>query len=244
MEVRPDDTLLVSYPKSGNTWLRFLLAELLYPNANVDFASIDQVIPDIYKTSHRTIERVEQPRFMKSHEPLDVRYRNVIYVVRNPSDVVVSYYHYKLLRKAFDESYSIDLFAEEFINGRLETFGSWGDHVGGWLGARRECSRFLLLRYEDMLKDPFGQLEKITTYLDVRASADELARAVERCSLARLKRSEKASGAVWKTLDHSRADKSFIREGKPGSGKKELAPGTLNRLGERFGAQMRLLGYT
>lgn len=244
VEVRPDDIFLVSYPKSGNTWLRFILAELMHPEAAADFANIDQIIPDIYKTSHRDIGRAPQPRVLKSHEPLDVRYQSVIYIVRDPRDVLLSYYHYKLLRNAFDESYSIDSFAEEFLKGSLETFGSWGDHVGGWLGARSKHPRFLFLRYEDMLADTLGQLQKISSHLSLRTSVEKLEDVVERCSLATLKQSEKNTGARWKTLTHSRRDKSFIREGKSGGGKKKLSAHTLNQLDEQFGIQMQELGYS
>ena len=43
--VYPDDTFLVSYPKSGNTWVRFLLANLLFPDEEVGFANINRLLP-------------------------------------------------------------------------------------------------------------------------------------------------------------------------------------------------------
>ena len=45
--VYPDDTLVVSYPRSGNTWTRFLIANLRYPNLEVDFTNIEKLIPDM-----------------------------------------------------------------------------------------------------------------------------------------------------------------------------------------------------
>src|SRR5947209_7763262 len=51
--VFPDDTMIVSYPRSGNTWTRFLIANLLHPAEEVDFLNIEKFIPDTSSISNR-----------------------------------------------------------------------------------------------------------------------------------------------------------------------------------------------
>src|SRR2546423_7743737 len=94
LSVRTRDVFLVSYPRSGNTWLRFLVANALRPEEQATFATVGDVVPDIYDVTNRDLLRLPDPRILKSHEPVDERYRRVAYLVRNPADVALSYYHY------------------------------------------------------------------------------------------------------------------------------------------------------
>ena len=75
--VYPDDTFLVSYPKSGNTWVRFLLANLIHPNETVGFANINRLLPAPGVLSKRFLKTLPRPRILKSHETFDVRFRKV-----------------------------------------------------------------------------------------------------------------------------------------------------------------------
>jgi Sulfotransferase domain len=93
--VRHDDTFLVSYPRSGNTWTRFLIANLLHPNKSVSFANIEHLIPDCEAMSSRYLKRLSSPRVIKSHEYFDHRYKKVVYIVRDPRDVVLSYHSFQ-----------------------------------------------------------------------------------------------------------------------------------------------------
>ena len=65
--VYPDDTFVVSYPRSGNTWTRFLIANLVYPEKNVGFTNIEKLIPDTSSQSNRTLKSTPRPRIIKSH---------------------------------------------------------------------------------------------------------------------------------------------------------------------------------
>src|SRR5579864_4630830 len=65
--VYPDDVFLVSYPRSGNTWTRFLLGNLLYPDAPVTFSNIESRIPEIYFNRDRFMRSLPRPRMLKSH---------------------------------------------------------------------------------------------------------------------------------------------------------------------------------
>src|SRR2546427_124441 len=91
--VFPDDRFLVSFFRSGSTWTRFLIANLLRPEKPVTFLDIEQIVPNIMQPSRR-LKRMPRPRFLTSHEYFDRRYKRVVYVVRDPRDVVVSQYHF------------------------------------------------------------------------------------------------------------------------------------------------------
>jgi hypothetical protein len=123
--------------------LRFLAANLLYPSKSIDFLNIETLVPDIHKNEIRTLLSQPRPRILKSHSPLDVRYGKVVYIVRDPRDVVVSYYHYKIKKNSIAEDYSIVDFTRDFVTGELDEFGPWSWHAGGWFGARGESEDFL-----------------------------------------------------------------------------------------------------
>ena len=77
LTVLPTDVFLVSYPRSGNTWLRFLLANALRPE-QATFTTVGEVVPDIYDETDRELLRRPSPRILKSHEPFDPRYPRVV----------------------------------------------------------------------------------------------------------------------------------------------------------------------
>src|SRR5919109_3198459 len=85
LTVRRSDVFLVSYPRSGNTWLRFLLANALRPAEAATFATFGEVVPDIYDETDRELRRRPSPRVLKSHEPFDRRYRRGAYPLRHPA---------------------------------------------------------------------------------------------------------------------------------------------------------------
>ena len=79
-----DDICLVAYPKSGNTWLRFLVGNLVHPQNPVSFANLEARVPSIYQNPDHLLRQVPRPRILKSHEAFFSRHRKVIYVVRDP----------------------------------------------------------------------------------------------------------------------------------------------------------------
>jgi hypothetical protein len=65
LAVRPDDTFLVCYPRSGSTWTRFLIANLIHPGKAVTFANIEELIPDCEAHSSRYLKRLRGRRMIK-----------------------------------------------------------------------------------------------------------------------------------------------------------------------------------
>ena len=224
LTVMDGDTFIVSYPKSGNTWIRFLIAHLVYKNEEINFANIEKKVPDIYQNTDGALLKLTQPRIIKSHEYFDPRYNRVICIVRDPRDIVVSYYHHMIKIRVFEEGYPISLFVESFLNGELDPFGSWGENVGGWVGAREGDTSFLLLRYEDMLINTVDELKKIAGFLGIQVSDNDLQNVVVSSSFDNMRSLEEKYSKDWLPTRSSRIDKSFVRSGKSGSWGADLSP--------------------
>jgi hypothetical protein len=132
-QVFPDDIFLVSYPKSGNTWTRFLLGNLMNPDCRITFSNVEVKVPDIYGASKNTLKKTPRPRLLKSHECFDPRYRRVVYIVRDPRDVALSAYHYDRKVKNIADDFPIETYVSTRFMKTDEYFGTWGEHAGSWL---------------------------------------------------------------------------------------------------------------
>jgi len=60
----------------------------------------------------------------------------VIYVARNPKDVVVSYYHFHHLAKFLPDPVSFDAFLQQFLEGKGKGWGDVGAALGAAVGPR------------------------------------------------------------------------------------------------------------
>ncbi len=183
-----------------------------------------------------------RPRIIKSHECFDPRYPRVVYIVRDPRDVVVSQYHYhRKLRKIADDS-PIEKFITRFLAGETCPHGSWGQNVSTWLYTSEGNPRFLLLRYEDLLADTARELAKVVDFLALSASPEQIAQAVERSSADRMRKLEQAQ-KEHSLFKGSRKDLSFVRAAGSGGWRKDLPAPLVARMEAAWGHLMRHLGY-
>jgi hypothetical protein len=241
--ILPDDVFLVSYPKSGNTWIRFLLANLIFPEQPATFANIHRLIPDPTDSAKRDFDRLPRPRIIKSHDCYDPRYPRVIYVVRDPRDVVLSQYHYhRKLRKLEDDS-PLEKFVARFLAGETCPHGSWGQNIGTWLYTSEGDPRFLLLRYEDLVADTPRELAKIVAFLNLPANQQQIAQAVERSSADQMRKLEKTQTDKSGLTKGSRKDLSFVRAAGSGGWRSELPAPMVAGIEAAWGPLMRHLGY-
>lgn len=243
MRILPDDIFLVSYPKSGNTWARFLLANLIHPEEPASFANIHLLIPDPGGTTKRELDRMPRPRIIKSHTCFDPRYRRVIYIVRDPRDVALSQLHFHRKRKLIGDDYPLDDFVTRFLAGQTCPHGSWGQNVTTWLATRWHQSRFLLLRYEDMMAAPARELARVAEFLGLAASFEQIAQAVERSSADKMRENEKAQGQRSTMIKGSRSDIPFVRSAKAGGWRTGLPEPQVARIEAAWGGTMSCLGY-
>ncbi len=241
--VYPDDTFLVSYPKSGNTWVRFLLANLIHPDETVSFANINRLLPAPGVITKRFLKSVPRPRILKSHEPFDARFRKVIYLVRDPRDVAVSEYHFDLKKRYIAADLTLDQFIKPFLAGETSSYGSWWEHVASWVGARQGNPNFLLTRYEDLLADPIVETAKIAEFLGVKADAERLTSAVARSSADRMRKLEEQDADKWTGTKNTRKEIPFVRAAKSGGWKESLPQHAVEEIEIAWSPLMNFLGY-
>ncbi|XP_076427928.1 sulfotransferase 2A6-like isoform X3 [Peromyscus maniculatus bairdii] len=158
--IRDEDTVIVSYPKSGTNWLIEIFC-LIQTKENPEWNQsvlIWECSPWIEtKEGLPILINTERPCLMSSHLPFHLFPKSffrskakVIYVIRNPRDVLVSGYFFLCNTKIIDNSESLGTYIEWFLKGNVP-YGSWFEHTRNWLSVR-EKDNFLLLSYEDMKK--------------------------------------------------------------------------------------------
>lgn len=261
-----DAIFLVSFPKSGNTWIRFLIGNLLHPDQAVTFANVDRIMPDIYGIGAKQLGKVGPLRVFKSHEAFDPRYRRVIYIVRDPRDVAVSSYHFARKGRWIDDKFPIETYVSELFLGRDHQYGNWGEHAGSWLvnssnasqmisrrnlsaakftqlGARGHGRQFLLLRYEDLLENTEAELRKVADFVGRKVSSEDIAKAVALSSADKMKKLEQKQSDQWSTTRQGRKDINFVREARSGQWRETLPARSVAQIESTWGHLMQVLGY-
>jgi hypothetical protein len=232
----PDDIFIVTYPRSGTTWLQMILYQLT-TDGSMDFPHINAVCP-WFERSLRLgwdLDALPSPRVFKSHLPFDEvpqgpgRY---LYVARDGKDVAVSYFHFYQSHLGFQGNFAE--FFKLFLRGEVR-HGSWFEHVKGWYQHRGDPN-VLFLRYEDLLRDPEGGLRRISAFCGLEIDPGRFPALLERCSFAFMKRHESQfdhlTGVLW---EQGCRPNAFLRRGRAGGWKEELRPDQ----GARFDTAVR-----
>jgi estrone sulfotransferase len=176
-EIHREDVFLISFPRSGNTWLRYMLT-LLHPGVvSKEDRDIHRVIPNL--DQRPDLGRTPEPRVIKSHGTFHKRYPRVIYLLRDGRDATYSYYVFCQKEFAYPGSFY------EFLSVHPYPPSRWHEHVESWLG-RNHRTPLLLIRYEEMLVDPELQLKRALQFLSWKPSDDEIKSAIAETSLEKM----------------------------------------------------------
>lgn len=236
-QIYPDDVFICSYPKSGNTWLRIIVAKILYPNREIHLGNIDEFVHGLFSAQDRINSKFEN-RIIKSHYPYFESYPKTIYIYRDYRDVLISYYHYK---KSLGE-FSGDL--SEFIrdNEQLEIpYGGWAKHLS--IARQQKESNpnsILLIKYEDLHLHPKECIKEIASFLGL-PQPKRLDDIISESSFNHLKNLETSLGSEFK----KRTQKHFFRKGITNDWKSEFSKEDIDWLQEQHEIMSVLLdsGY-
>jgi hypothetical protein len=233
---RPADVFVGSYPRSGSTWLRFMLLEILVGQSS-GFDNTNEMLPDVGKHEAGSPVLPDNGRLIKTHERFRPEYKKAIYLVRDPRDVALSEFAYqKALGYAKDD---FDAYVERFLSTGVNPFGSWIEHASSWLNAA-ETGRgeILHVNFEELKQKPEEQLGRIADFLNMPEVKVRIPTAIENNSLARMKEKEKASP------QRASAKGRFIRSGSAGGWRSSFTERQCQLVQQYAGALMARLGYS
>ena len=242
----PDDIFIVTYPRSGTTWLQMIVYQLTTDGA-MDFAHIDDVSPYLEVTMiprRRKISDLQAtPRVVKSHLPYHEipkgpgRY---IYGVRSGLDVAVSYHHHSRKYVQGMAELSLSEFFSRFMAGRV-LYGSWFEHAAGWL-RNKDRLNVLVLTYEELSADLEGVVRRIADFCGITIDPAAMPRILERCSFAFMREHDaRFVGKQW-PKNPAAPETPFIRQGQVGGFRQELDARAVREFQEACDRRLRGLG--
>lgn len=230
-KLRPEsDVFIVTYPKSGTTWMQNIVRTMLMSDDTPENAQLklDDRVPYTDMSLNFPFDKIEgwpNPRAFKSHHatPSEMdklifkgdRSAKIIYVMRDPRDVSVSLYHHlkKTGLSKFVEEATFDEFHKQYMrNSDVVYYGLWEKHVDSWLSKRTEFN-MLVIRYEDMIENSSREIEKVAKFLGAHLPSSRIAEIAELTSFTTVMH----KGGLLK--DESGVTNSILRKGVAGDWK-------------------------
>ncbi|XP_003225132.1 sulfotransferase 2B1 [Anolis carolinensis] len=223
-----DDVVTVTYPKSGTNWMLEILGLTQHGGdpSWVRSAPVWDRFPWI--EVHDCLDKAKTsppPRFLTSHLPFQLFPKSfihskakIIYVLRNPKDVLVSSYHFSKFFKGFPDPGSMEEFLEKFLSGNV-AYGSWFDHVRGWMELK-DRSNFFMITYEELQQNLRGNVEKLCQILGKNLNSQQINSVVENASFQKMKDNNMSNFSQAPDFDHNKG--KFMRKGISGDWKNHL----------------------
>lgn len=252
--------IITGYPKSGNTWVTRLTAEIMRcpvsgfwcEPLNKEEAIEGEKRNSNYQCfkSHFNYEQLNQSLKVYGNGN-----EKIIYVYRDPRDILLSASNFYSLtnnptymkwarlpmglrfyyRFIHTKEFKLNLLSEAMVHGSkigpwLET--SWADHVYNFHSMPKDI---LFVSYESLINNPINFAHNLCTITEINRSDDELLTAIDKQSFSKKKE---------KFLNENNYSKAhFLRSGSTGKWKKELPEKYQNFLIEHFSDLMSKLEY-
>ena len=275
---------IASYPKSGNTWLRYFLGNYYFNNKdnfqpeiikNIKKFHLDKelikskfhnqdFIKNPYNVSKSWIESQKKLEikkgnvvFLKTHNALinieNNEFTNsdltlaIIYIIRDPRDVVVSYSKYrhldydKTIEHMIGSKVNIPFVRDAKDASNIEITGSWAFHYNSWKDGISVIPR-IIIKYEDLLSNSEKIFTNIIKFLSnimkLEVNYKKIKSSNNLSKFTKLKNFEEKNNFF-----ENNSSENFFRIGKSGNWKKELNKDQIKKIEDSFKIEMINLGY-
>jgi hypothetical protein len=241
--LNPSDIFVASYPRSGSTWLRFLLFEAL-TKQDAGFEDVNRYIPDVGGQSGAVDLLPRGGRLIKTHEAFRPDYRRAVYIVRDPRDVALSEYAYQKAQGWIDCTF--DEFLDCFVRGTVNGYGSWQQHAQSWLDSPlASTGNLLVIRYVDLRKETKTHLLEIMSFLGVEPDPQVIEAAVQNNNMQNMRKKEERTPQIgYDPRTNSIAEeKRFVRSGSVGGWRERFTPEQLAKIPSVWAPMLSRIGY-
>ncbi|MEZ5503524.1 MAG: sulfotransferase domain-containing protein [Halioglobus sp.] len=232
-KLQRSDWVLMSWGKSGRTWLRVMLSRAYQLKGNLDASELldfdnlrkrDPRLPAVFFTHNNYLRDYTGNRNSKAH----FQGKRIVLLVRDPRDVAVSQFFQWQFRmrpnKKFINDYpphGADIDVWDFVLDKEAGVPRIVDYFNGWAQAIPELRDVLVVRYEDMRADPGAVLSRILEFTGTAVSPEQVREAVEFAAYDNMKKMEedkffKGSGARVKPGDRDNPQSFKVRKAKVG----------------------------
>jgi len=249
--LKPQDIFQASYPRSGSTWLRFMLFEVLR-GEEAGFGNIDKCIPEI--DAHRGVPPILAGggRLIKTHEQYRKDYTRAVFLVRDLRDVVLSNYARAVgvgLAPLVSNG-DLDSFLLSFLKGTALQQGSWQEHTRSWLESPlAKNGNLMVVRYEDLRKSPEQVIGQLLEFLGVTPDFQVIRKAIEDNSLQQMRAKEDRAAKAGEhspllaSHKNNGEDGRFVRKGAVGGWRSKLTDAQIKIIDQYAGDVLQNLGY-
>jgi hypothetical protein len=220
-DLRKTDIMVASYPRSGNTWMRLLLSDVILQSMGLATETElpinqDYIVPDIHQGQLDAIDpRIKLGfRLIKTHARFSSIPRKTIYIFRSPADTLCSYFHFH--RRYEHLAYATKVGIDTFCRNRLK---DWGEHLESFIQAKeRGDAEILFVSYEWMHEDPVAVLRLTAEFIDIPVT-DEMCRKAVDNHVFQKHRGHESLGEKYREY--------FFRKGQVGNSSTELQAETI-----------------
>lgn len=212
---------------------------------------IERYRPYVYETLS---DAAQEPVFLKVHDAFTLTPEGiplmskratagVLYLLRNPLDVSVSFAHHsaqpveRAVENMNDPDFAFVDNPHRLHNQLRQRLLTWSHHVTSWVD--EPGLRVLVVRYEDMRADPISGFTEVIRFCGLDTDPERIAKAVDFSRFERVKSQEEEHGFGEKM---PRAE-SFFRKGVVGSWREGLSEEQAAQLVAQHGDVMRRFGY-
>jgi len=249
------DVFFASFERSGNTWLRFVLMEILTKD-NAGFLNVNQILPELGTHIGMKPALPNGGRLIKTHYMYRPVYKRAIYLMRDLRDVMLSNWARDKemgFSQYFDQGRGMDGYLENFLKGKVTRFGSWQAHVDSWVNsplARND--NLLVVRYEDLRANTEPGLMEMLDFLGIKGDRGLIRRAIENNSLRAMREKEEKAKSSGATLGKGtllrkhridREDARFVRSGSVGGWREKLSDAQIDMVTKYAGDALLRAGY-